>query len=183
MNKKNLEKLVEEYESTKKGKCCGKCCEDFYLPFDEKGLEELYENHVHNKEIEQHNKDIQNKKKDGEYRHDWKPVKSEIWLVYVMAIYLGSDHISGETGEKLQKTVHHWSCRFHDKETKKCTIYEVRPHFCRTFPNYHDTPDGLQRCLYKGCTFEHSEDLMNEILSITRTNRNKKLREKSQCTE
>jgi len=28
----------------------------------------------------------------------------------------------------------HYNCRFHDEETKLCTIYEDRPSDCRAFP-------------------------------------------------
>jgi Fe-S-cluster containining protein len=40
---------------------------------------------------------------------------------------------------------HHFACRHWDEETRLCTAYEERPHFCRAHPN-----DGPGSCAW-GC--------------------------------
>lgn len=147
-----IEELLQKYELTRSGKCSGKCCEDFFLPFSPEELEELYEKHT----------------------------TRDIGLIYIMLIYKGVNHIIPETGKtrKNGELVHHWTCRFHDKENKKCKIYFVRPHFCRTFPDYTMVKDengewkqtshheGLCNCAYEGCTYKHRSDLTEEIIGL-----------------
>ena len=60
-----------------------------------------------------------------------------------------------EEGKKKQRIMRHRKdehygsvCRFLDRETRSCTIYEARPEICRDFP-------GTKRCgYYDFLTFE-----------------------------
>jgi len=49
--------------------------------------------------------------------------------------------LDAETGWQL------YTCRFWNRETKMCNIYEDRPQMCRDFP-----AEG-QKCGWEGCTF------------------------------
>lgn len=42
---------------------------------------------------------------------------------------------------------HHYACRHWDEDTRRCTAYAERPHFCRAYPNQ---VEGAGRCAW-GC--------------------------------
>jgi len=55
------------------------------------------------------------------------------------------------------------ACRFLDRDSRQCTIYEARPHICRTYP-------GTGRCGFYDflCSERRSQDDPEYVPSFTR---------------
>lgn len=72
------------------------------------------------------------------------PTYQDIWLIYPMLRFLYADkkHPNGDV--EIEHIVYHYSCVHLDPKTGKCSIYEIRPRMCMSFP------DGLV-CRYEGC--------------------------------
>lgn len=92
-------------------------------------------------------------------------------LIQRMVLYLGKyraanqDFPGGAEG-------HHYTCRYFDKKSRDCTIYEQRPDMCRDHP--YEKP-----CTFKGC--ELTPELKPDVL-LTRVKWSGK-RSESLCAE
>jgi Fe-S-cluster containining protein len=63
-----------------------------------------------------------------------------------MLVYLGKSALNGNY--RYDEVESHWyACRYFDKKTRLCQIYERRPKMCR---NHGDVP--ASPCQYDGCT-------------------------------
>jgi len=141
-----MDNLIKEYTDSKSGQCSGRCCSEFSLPMNEQELEEKYDAYIKDKSAP-HLKDIE--------------------VIYPMLIYKFSRRlIENERGQGSNGETNFWTCRHYNEETKKCNIYWIRPHFCRTFPNNIDRNEDIQKkCFYSCCTFKHNESKVQKILS------------------
>lgn len=131
-------------------RCTGHCCQDIGLMISPKIIETSYHNWI-----------LKNLYNDGLHVDRDCPVLAssllqlcpqhtqiiqDIHLVYPMLVFLYEDDIHPDGGIQIKdKTIYHYSCKHFDKVKKICTIYEIRPRMCRTFPN-----NGF--CGYEKCT-------------------------------
>jgi Fe-S-cluster containining protein len=82
------------------------------------------------------------------------PVYQDIHLIAPMVYYLGytTDHplqVNPTDAELLgnpRERLHYYGCKNLDPATGDCTIYEIRPYMCRSYPN-----SGV--CNYAKCTW------------------------------
>ena len=107
--------------------CTGQCCEKFWLPYSPEELREYYV-------------------KIYKYKETDPLFYAELEQIAPMVIYIGPT----ENGNG-----HWYTCKWYDKETTMCTIYEVRPDMCRNYP--YD-----QACEY--CGWENEEFQQREVL-------------------
>ena len=101
------------------------CCRNFTLPFSPEELKVRYCEWL----------DAFNKGKP------YYPLK-DIHLVYPMLIYKGKFKAE-TTGEDSAIEQYHYTCKHLDRHTGTCSIYDIRPDVCKTYPNY--------KCSYEGC--------------------------------
>jgi Fe-S-cluster containining protein len=79
---------------------------------------------------------------------------TDIWLIAPMVTYLGYNRdypptVNPRDEELLGQPLpeQHWySCKHFDPDTCLCTIYEIRPSMCRSYP-------GRGSCNYGECTW------------------------------
>lgn len=55
-------------------------------------------------------------------------------------------HTDEETGDKVNRVQ---PCQFLDLETNKCSIYDIRPEDCATFPHFHRKPFADYNHIYE----------------------------------
>lgn len=148
-----------------KNSCIGKCCEGFYMPFSPEGLERIYENYINYKE--------------GKPCIPGAKLVLDAPIMYQMLIHKGVftreiryvDKDGNVGAVVIEDTkINIYTCRHFDKEKHECGIYNIRPHFCRSFP---DENIG-SKCNYKGCSFKHEdpETIEIDIPQILREQRN-----------
>jgi Fe-S-cluster containining protein len=70
---------------------------------------------------------------------------NDIHLTYPMLEFLYQDNIHPDGDIKVDHIVYHYRCKHHDKKTGKCTINDIKPTMCISFPDYG-------HCKYKGCS-------------------------------
>jgi Fe-S-cluster containining protein len=130
--------------------CTGHCCEDIGLSISPRILEVVYQNWIFEKLY-----------KNGDHIGmncqipDWSSLKNsslfsgiihDIHLIYPMLIFVYKDDIHPDGGVQIKDTVvYHYRCKHFDKAKRICTIYDIRPRMCRSFPN-----NGF--CGYENCT-------------------------------
>ena len=103
--------------------CGGRCCQRFHLWHPPEVLKKEYEKFLENGS-------------SGLVGID---------QVYPMLVYLGEYYYDPiDLNNKIEKTIHHYTCKHHDKETGLCTIYDQRPAMCSEYP-YGSA------CRYPGC--------------------------------
>lgn len=125
-------------------RCTGHCCEDFSLPFPPEELNAGYHRWVSREGAPM-----------GMNGHSLGPWYKDIWLIAPMVVYLGykegmpprvnpsDEELKGEPELKY----HRYKCKHFDPQTRDCTIYDIRPAMCRSYPG----PSG---CNYADCTWE-----------------------------
>jgi len=96
-------------------------------------------------------------------------IKKDIHLIYPMLEYRGywQTGINGEVEGEGFGWAHHYTCKHLDRESGVCTIYDIRPHICKTFPDEGDCP-------YKNCKtydicngvkdFKEKQDTKEEVV-------------------
>lgn len=75
-------------------------------------------------------------------------------LIARMVLYLGKYRAENQNYPGGSEG-HHYTCRYFDKATRDCTIYEERPDMCRDAP--YNRP-----CTFKGC--ELTPELRPDVL-------------------
>lgn len=74
--------------------------------------------------------------------------------------------------EDLCKLQNNWgkdgvTCIFHNRDGKRCAIYEVRTYNCRVFGPYMDEKVGLPpNCVYEGSSIKVPRDKVADILPL-----------------
>lgn len=124
-------------------RCTGHCCEAFTLPFPPEHLRELYimsRDHLEGRVHLRMNDDLQ--------LHEPRLIE-DIHLIYPMVSYLG--HIPTpmagvEPPSNPEARAHYYTCKHFDRVSRNCTIYEIRPGMCRSYPYSSD-------CNYAACTW------------------------------
>lgn len=124
-------------------RCSGHCCESFTLPIGPEALELSYRRWLGDGESLQMNGD------------PGGPRYQDIHLIYPMVTYIGynaegpelvnptDDEILGRPRPKE----HRYRCKHLDPATRDCTIYDIRPEMCRSYPNGGS-------CDYANCTWD-----------------------------
>jgi Fe-S-cluster containining protein len=103
--------------------CGGHCCKDFLLPI---GPEELI---------------VDRARVLAGAESRWQDGK----LIHEMLIWLGEYPEQPSTLlNPIKENRQHYTCKFHGADGR-CTIYERRPHFCRSYPDDN-------RCRYHACS-------------------------------
>lgn len=84
----------------------------------------------------------------------------DIHLVYPMLIYLGEHDWDPCDPKKHHagKKIHHYGCKHFDTKTNLCTIYDIRPMMCKTYPG--DNP-----CLFPGCKIPGNKERLKKLRS------------------
>lgn len=124
-------------------RCTGDCCENFTLPVSPEELEANYHRWVIDGQPL------------GMNRAAPKTWFQDIHLIYPMVTYLGYTDITPPkvnlTDEQIlgnpEPKFHRYTCKHFDPKTRNCTIYEIRPVMCRSYPH------GCG-CNYAGCTWD-----------------------------
>lgn len=75
-------------------------------------------------------------------------------LIARMVLYKGK-YRAPNSNFPGEPEAHHYTCRYFDRETRDCTIYEQRPDMCRDHP--YNRP-----CTFKGC--ELTPELRPDVL-------------------
>lgn len=86
------------------------------------------------------------------------PIFQDIHLIAPMLVYLGefdkppNQYINDTdevllNGGKFDHTRHYYRCKHFDPKKKICTIYDMRPAMCRSYPNGNE-------CNYTACTWK-----------------------------
>ena len=117
--------------------CNGSCCERFHLPVSYEELKVNYQA-------------WRRKQKQYDWNGERKNTTLDIFIIFPMVIPLNDGKpakYGAATGEATEIETYHYTCKHFDKETRKCGIYDIRPHVCRDFP--HGKP-----CQYEGCKFK-----------------------------
>lgn len=114
------------------------CCRDFDLdlsPFELKILHKFL---------------IKNKSLSG-----IKPTQMNKYTITFMVdnlIFLRMDYQRGWSNRKKAPSLkYHYSCKKLDLTTGKCTQYNLRPQFCREFPD-------IDPCPYSNCSSSHCKN-------------------------
>lgn len=126
-------------------RCSGHCCENFSLPLSPAELEASYYAWLGRE---------QGSSYVGMNGRESPRVCQDIHLIYPMLVYLGYTDKRppkiNPSDEKLlgkpEVKLHRYRCKHLDPKTRDCTIYEIRPVMCRTYP------DG-RTCNFAGCTW------------------------------
>lgn len=124
-------------------RCTGHCCQKLTIPFSPEKLREAY--------------DAWLRSQNGypihmNHTEDNQKIYSDIHLIAPMLEHLGEFEVSPV--KQVNKLIrigkptkgHYYRCKNFDTKKKICTIYEIRPHMCRSYPNGHP-------CNYSGCTW------------------------------
>jgi len=130
----------------KHDRCTGHCCEKFTLRLSPEELAASYRQWLG-----------QGGDSESIEMNGTKPatVYRDIYLIAPMVRYLGFtyDHppkINPSDNELLNRPKtkrHYYTCKHFDPKTRDCTIYEIRPAMCRSYPDA-----GL--CNYAKCTWK-----------------------------
>ena len=137
--------------SANTGKCTGVCCKDFTLTQSPMELDIIYHMALKGKVMPS--------------RHIPVPDVLELVpiLIYRYASYYVRQCVKFDVNQKSptrrkywvkddqQRYYWHYTCKHHDKETKKCLIYDNRPKMCRNFC----CSDSAN---YPGCTLRETPD-------------------------
>lgn len=143
-------------------RCMGQCCEDVTLKISPEELELSYHLWLRQREDRGHDdiKMSEDSKILDRLSHN---IFKDIYLVYLMLIFSHKDNNHPEFSKdhpasKLDKEniYYHYKCKHYDKKNRKCTIYEVRPWMCRSYPNG-------KPCYNKGCQWRKQIKWRKEI--------------------
>ena len=126
-------------DSPSPGSCTGHCCETFSLPMGPDALRKSYMLWISDNDAGTERADAP----DG-------IVYEDIHLIYPMAVYVGKEEPPEACPDPgVSADVYLYKCKHFDWETRKCTIYSIRPAMCRNYP--YGRP-----CPHTGCTFKPS---------------------------
>jgi len=166
-------------------RCMGECCMDIGLYVSPKELEISYIFWLSREKYGNKDFDI-SKSMHNDRFSNIKNIKlyNDIHLLYPMLEFLKEDNYHPEEPtKKLKETIYHYSCKHFDRLTRLCTIYNIRPLMCRTYPD-----NGFcrnPRCRWKKqikLRKAHEKKLKKEKLK-KEENRQKKLTKKSQLKD
>lgn len=115
--------------------CNGDCCEAFCLNLSTDEIWRAYDAWFEGKKVW--------------VTDDGKKLKpmTDIHLVAPMLRSLGKHLVNPVSGDTFNYPRELYTCTHFDRETRRCAIYEHRPHMCREYP-------GHKRCEYPGCTWK-----------------------------
>lgn len=133
-------------------KDCGKCCQAIILNVSFERI----------KEIVELNPKIEGKGCYGFALRNFIPISED--AAFKINPYL--KHWHGTEGK------YYYRCKMFSEYDKKCSVYEIRPDVCKTFPleNYKDAICGIEELSFysKDCRY------IPEIKSLININKNKK---------
>jgi Fe-S-cluster containining protein len=82
-----------------------------------------------------------------------------------MFVYLGEFNWDpAEPERKYETKVHHYTCKYWDKETTLCTVYAKRPRICRLYPDN----DRGDYCKHPGCRLPGNDKKRKEALKLAK---------------
>ena len=145
-----------------KDRCTGHCCEKFSLDLSPEELAAGYQRWL-------------GRQTEPLTMNQNEPTRlyQDIHLIAPMVTYLGhldkhpprvnptDAELLGQPPERL----HYYRCKHLDPKTRDCTIYEIRPAMCRTYPD-------AGACDYAACTWK-SRKAKKETEAETLRRRNK----------
>jgi Fe-S-cluster containining protein len=144
---------------------CGKCCEAIHIP---KSAEEIAE--MAKTQIAWGKTDLDN---DVVFIHfNWTPITKEEAYRINPHLAANEDHVRKEWGEhgiESYNSLHFFTCKHFDKETRKCTIHEIRPHVCSGYPWYGRPPEPTHLFYSPDCGY--IEDI-KELRKVVNENGN-----------
>ena len=121
-------------------RCTGHCCENFTLPYTPMELKHR----------------AKRLKVGDKYFHEDHTQVAEM-VIFLGTYASGTDRRGRKKikGTKLYygKSIHHYTCKHYNRETRNCMNYENRPAMCRNYPDGH-------KCNYRGCTLK--QDIQEE---------------------
>lgn len=118
-----------------RGRCSGHCCEQFSLPIGPEELEANYRRWLTDGEP------------IGMNNQHPRTYYQDIHLIYPMVRYLGfHDRDPPKVNPTNVGAVHWYTCKHFDPKSRDCTIYDIRPQMCRSYP-------GSAGCNYAECTW------------------------------
>lgn len=126
-----------------KNRCTGHCCKNFSLPVSPEELRDKYRQWLG----AQGNKPgVISMSGALEPYGVWDP---DIHIIAPMVVYLGRGAPIPRYINSHEKgsDVHRYRCKHWNQKTGDCTIYDIRPQMCRTYP-------GMAGCNYAACTWK-----------------------------
>lgn len=114
-------------------RCMGECCKDIGLKISPEEFKGSYLKWVLNSGDANIDTVVMTvKNEDIKIDRDL----SEIYLLYPMLTYIKKDYCHPESdGKKQDCIIYHYTCKHFDNKNKVCTIYNIRPYMCRSYPN------------------------------------------------
>lgn len=140
-------------------RCTGACCEKFWLGFSPEELKQSFF--------------AARAGADGALRMNQETpqrarILMDIEIIYPMVTYLGffppSAIAKEQPGINLDPSDtpgHYYTCKHYDWKTHDCTIYDVRPDMCRSYP-------GPARCNFARCTWTEQRQASHPKLPVLR---------------
>lgn len=106
-------------------RCMGQCCEDIGLCSSPEKLKMSYTKWSRSGDSRLSAED------DNDI-----PIIEDIYLIYPMLVFnkANKTHPEGKRGQS-DTLVYHYTCKHYDKKNRKCSIYEIRPKMCSSYPN------------------------------------------------
>jgi Fe-S-cluster containining protein len=138
------------------GSChmCGMCCEAIHIQQSPEEVANLAEPQIA--------RGVTDMDSDPVFVHlNWVPITRE--EAHKINPFLAvnertvRDTWSGEGATSYEK-LHFYTCKHHDKVTRKCTIHEIRPRVCSEYPWYGRNPEPSHLFYSEDCGYR--EDLL-----------------------
>lgn len=131
-------------KKTTQSRCTGHCCQKFTIPLSPQELREAYDRWLRTQNG--YPVPMNGHVDDGKLYQD-------IHLIAPMVVHLGEfkttpiRQVNPLVVLGKNRGGHYYRCKHFDSKEKKCTIYETRPHMCRSYPNG-------KTCNYAACTWK-----------------------------
>lgn len=138
-------------------RCMGECCKDIGLPVSPEELRISYLNWLSSKNT--------NLKLSS--NNEYNKIYDSISLIYPMLTFIKKDYYHPEFPKsKRPYLIYHYTCKHFNNNKKLCSIYEIRPTMCKTYPNkeYCNNPKcKCKKYVMARIKFE-SDKKQNELL-------------------
>lgn len=114
-------------------RCMGECCEDIGVRLSP---EEIKASYFYWLSKEKNAGSYKLSKSTSLLLDSNHKIYEDIHLIYPMLVFVKKDYYHPENPTKKSKdAVYHYTCKHFNTENRKCSIYDIRPAMCRSYPD------------------------------------------------
>ncbi|MMZ43654.1 Flagellin N-methylase [compost metagenome] len=124
-----------------RGKCgmCGRCCQAIHLPLSPKDIQEMHE---------------KGNNPDASFIHqNWTPISKEEAFDINPYFLVNEKRIKEEELDLNYEDLYFYTCNRLDKESKLCTVHDLRPNVCSGYPWYGGRPHVTELFYSEDCGY------------------------------